>query len=94
MFKLWLVMVAIGINIAVGLLGYGLDWFNYTPCRRPVMRADNIVICPHNWTATQDPSIVAHSNPNPNPNPNHPVLNDKFQQVNRHIFHHLFHILQ
>jgi len=21
-------------------------------CRRPVMRADNIVICPHNWTAT------------------------------------------
>jgi hypothetical protein len=27
MFSYVLVMVAIGINIAVGLLGYGLDWF-------------------------------------------------------------------
>jgi len=31
MFSYGLFMVAIGINIAVGLLGYGLDWFLTTP---------------------------------------------------------------
>ena len=44
MFSYVLVMVAIGSNIAVGMLGYGLDWFKWHRVSQASYEATNNLV--------------------------------------------------